>query len=45
MRQPFFIVGTGRSGSTLLQRLLAAHPRIALTNEGHVADFLYYCMQ
>lgn len=43
MSQPFFIVGTGRSGSEFLQRTLSAHPRIALTSEAHVADFLYFC--
>lgn len=30
---PIFIVGTGRSGTTLLYSMLNAHPRIALTNE------------
>ncbi|GAB4554996.1 MAG: sulfotransferase [Phycisphaerales bacterium] len=30
---PFFIVGTGRSGTTLLQRMLAAHPRITIPPE------------
>ncbi len=45
MRQPFFIVGSGRSGSTLLYRLLAEHQNVALTNEGRVADFLDYCSQ
>ena len=32
---PFFIVGCGRSGTTLLQSLLSAHPRIAVTPETH----------
>ena len=33
MTDPFFIVGTGRSGTTLLQRMLAAHPGIAIPPE------------
>lgn len=45
MLQPVFIVGSGRTGSTLLYRLLDRHPRIALTNEGHVADFLDFCLR
>ncbi|WP_367180533.1 sulfotransferase [uncultured Jannaschia sp.] len=32
---PFFIVGSGRSGTTLLRSLLAAHSRIAVTPETH----------
>lgn len=44
MEQPFFIVGTGRCGSTLLYTLLAQHPRIALTNEARVVDFLAFCV-
>lgn len=32
---PFFIVGCGRSGTTLLQSLLSAHSRIAVTPETH----------
>jgi len=34
-RDPFFIVGTGRCGSTLLQRMLCAHPGIAIPPETH----------
>ncbi len=30
---PFFIVGTGRCGSTLLQAMLISHPRIAIPPE------------
>jgi hypothetical protein len=32
-RDPFFIVGTGRSGTTLLQRMLSAHPGITIPPE------------
>ena len=32
---PIFIVGAGRSGTTLLQSLLSAHSRIAVTPETH----------
>lgn len=32
---PFFIVGSGRSGTTLLRSLLTAHSRIAVTPETH----------
>ena len=32
---PIFVVGAGRSGTTLLQSLLSAHPRIAGTPETH----------
>jgi len=31
MKQPFFIAGMMRSGTTYLYRLLADHPAIALT--------------
>lgn len=44
-RRPFFILGSGRCGSTYLYNLLAAHPRIALTNEGKVLDFLWFCSE
>jgi hypothetical protein len=30
---PIFVVGTGRSGTTLLRAMLSAHPRIYLTHE------------
>ena len=30
---PIFIIGTGRSGTTLLRQMLAAHPRIHITHE------------
>ena len=32
---PIFVVGAGRSGTTLLQRLLSAHSRIAIAPETH----------
>jgi hypothetical protein len=41
-RQLFLIVGSGRCGTTFLHDVLQAHPRIALTNEAHVLDFLYF---
>lgn len=31
----FFVVGTSRSGSTLLRHMLAAHPAVAVLNESH----------
>ena len=40
MSTPFFVAGSGRSGTTFLYRLLEGHPRIALTNEAGVADLL-----
>jgi hypothetical protein len=39
-RQPFSIVGTGRSGTTYLYSILSDHPRIALTNEAKLFDLL-----
>lgn len=33
--RPIFIVGSGRSGTTLLRSLLSAHPRISITPETH----------
>ena len=32
---PFFIVGAGRSGTTLLRLMLDAHPRLAIPPESH----------
>lgn len=40
--QPLFVVGTGRCGSTLLYELLHAHPRVVMTNEARLVDFLYF---
>jgi hypothetical protein len=45
VKQPFFIVGVGRVGSTLLARQLEPHPRVALTREARVADVVRYCSQ
>ncbi len=32
-KSPIFIIGTGRSGTTLLRQMLNAHPRIHITHE------------
>lgn len=40
--QPCFVVGSGRCGSTLLYRLLSRHPRVAMTNESGVVNFLHF---
>ena len=45
MTSPFFILGSGRCGSTYLFALLEKHPHIALTNEAHVLDFLWFCSE
>lgn len=37
----FFIVGCGRSGTTLLQVMLDSHPRLALPNETHFFSDFY----
>lgn len=42
MPSPFFIIGTGRCGSTRLYELLAGHPKIALTNEGRIVDLFFH---
>ncbi|HEV2496030.1 MAG TPA: sulfotransferase [Terriglobia bacterium] len=42
MGNPFvFIVGCPRSGTTLLQRMVNAHPQIAITPESHWIPHLY----
>ncbi|MGC6487584.1 MAG: sulfotransferase family protein [Planctomycetota bacterium] len=40
--QPCFVIGSGRCGSTLLYRLLSRHPRVAMTNESGVVNFLHF---
>lgn len=35
-REPFFVVGCPRSGTTLLQILVDAHPNIAIPPESHI---------
>jgi hypothetical protein len=42
MRDPFFVVGTGRCGSTLLRNLLCAHPDVYLPNETHWLPILFH---
>jgi len=37
---PFFIIGSGRSGTTLMRSLLSAHSRLTVTPETH---FLKFC--
>lgn len=37
-KSPFFIVGSPRSGTTLLQTLLDAHPALCIPPESHVFD-------
>ena len=44
-KQPFFIVGTGRSGSTYLYHILKKHSKIALTNEAKLLDALFFCYE
>lgn len=45
LKQLFFIVGVGRSGSTLLSRQIEPHPRVALTREARVLDVVRFCSQ
>lgn len=37
-KPPFFVVGSGRSGTTLLQALIDAHPNLAIPPESHLYD-------
>ena len=41
--RPVFIVGPGRSGTTLLRSLLSAHSRITVTPETHVLARVRQC--
>ncbi len=38
---PIFIVGAGRSGTTLLQMMLNAHPALSISGEFHFFDQIY----
>lgn len=40
-QSPFFIIGRGRSGTTLLSRLLSAHSKLTVAPEGFFALNLY----
>ena len=42
MNNPFFIIGCGRSGTTLLRAMLNSHPRLAIPLESlFIADYLH----
>ncbi|MEJ8566339.1 sulfotransferase family protein [Elongatibacter sediminis] len=41
-RSPIFIVGCGRSGTTLLRQILSSHPRIHLTHEAFFYAYEQY---
>src|SRR4051812_34769788 len=42
---PFFIFGCPRSGTSLLSRMLASHPRLAVPYESHLYDNIYPIVQ
>ncbi len=41
-QSPIFIIGTGRSGTTLLRQMLNAHPRIHITHEAGFYTYLHH---
>jgi hypothetical protein len=42
MRQPFFVVGTGRCGTTMLRNILRAHPHVYIPLETHWIPILFH---
>ena len=40
-KSPIFVIGMGRSGTTLLRQMLSAHPRIHLTHEAFFYAYAY----
>ena len=41
LNNPIFIIGCPRSGTTLLQRMLDAHPEIAIAPETHFMQYFW----
>lgn len=41
----FFILGSGRMGSTFLYNVLKEHPKVALTNEARIVDAIHLAYQ
>ena len=44
-QSPIFIIGTGRSGTTLLRQMLTAHPRIHITHEASFYSYARHAPQ
>lgn len=44
-RTPFFLLGTGRCGSTWIYQLLERHPQVALTDEARFVDLVWFFSQ